>query len=75
MKDGRPAVVESGLGRVSALDPKTGARTDLASGLALSLEGLDLPQDANGGIAVGQDGTIYVSCPGNNSIVAITPGA
>ncbi|MDX2144550.1 MAG: hypothetical protein SFV19_14440 [Rhodospirillaceae bacterium] len=75
MKDGRLAVVESGLGRVSALDAKTGARTDLASGLALSLEGLDLPQDANGGIAVGRDGTIYVSCPGNNSIVAITPGA
>jgi DNA-binding beta-propeller fold protein YncE len=75
MTDGRLAVVESGVGRVSALDPKTGQRAELASGLALSLQGLDMPPSTNGGIAVGADGTVYVSCPGNNTIVAIAPGA
>jgi len=56
---------------VRAVDPRTGARTVLANGLALSLEGLDLPRDTNAGIVVDSDGAIYVSCPGDNSIIRI----
>ena len=73
MKDGRIAVVEPTLGQVLAINPQTGARTVLASGLALSLDRLDLPQNTTAGIAVGNNGTIYVSCPGDNSIVKIKP--
>lgn len=71
MKDGRLAIVEPELRRVLAVDPRTGARTVLANGLALSLEGLDLPRDTNAGIVVDSDGAIYVSCPGDNSIIRI----
>ncbi len=73
MQDGRLAVVEPPLRRVVAVDPKTSMRTPLATGLAVSLDGLDLPANTNAGIAVGRDGAIYVSCPGDNSIVKITP--
>lgn len=75
MRDGRIAVLEPTLGRVLAVDAKTGARTVLAEGLALSLDGLDLPSNTTGGIAVGGNGTIYVSCPGDNGIVKIKPNA
>ncbi len=73
MKDGRIAVVEPTLGQVIAINPQSGTRTVLASGLALSLDGLDLPQNTTAGIAVGSNGAIYVSCPGDNSIVKIKP--
>jgi sugar lactone lactonase YvrE len=73
LRDGRWAVIEPDRGRVIAVDPRTGTRTVLARGLALALDGLDLPSDANSGVAVGGDGAIFVSCPGNNSIVKIAP--
>jgi sugar lactone lactonase YvrE len=71
MRDGRLAVVEAGAGRVVAIDAQSGVRTLLASGLATSLDGLDLPADTPAGIAVGANGDLYVSCPGNNSIVRL----
>lgn len=72
MKDGRLAVVEPPLKRVVALDLESGGRTELASGLALGLDDLDLPLNTTAGVAVASDGTIYVSCPGDNSIVKIS---
>jgi hypothetical protein len=71
LADGRIVVAEPGAGEISVVAPRSSVRTILASGLALSLEGLDLPANTNGGIAVGPDGAIYVSCPGDNSIVRI----
>jgi len=73
MKDGRLAVVEASAGRVVAVAPRTDVRTVLARDLATSLVGLDLPADTPAGLAVGADGALYVSCPGNNSIVRIRP--
>lgn len=73
LPDGRIVVAEPGAGEVLAIDPRSSARTLLASGLALSLEGLDLPANTNGGVAVAPDGTIHVACPADNSIVRITP--
>jgi sugar lactone lactonase YvrE len=69
MRDGRLAVVEAEAGRVIAIAP--GARTVLAEGLRTSLAGLDLPADTPAGIASGADGSLYLSCPGDNTIVRI----
>ena len=72
MKDGRIAVVEPENGTVTALDLKTGTRSLLASGLALSLKEFHLPKNTNAGIAVAADGSIFVTCPGDNTIIKIT---
>jgi glucose/arabinose dehydrogenase len=71
LPDGRLVVVEPDLGRVVAVDPRSSARTVLAAGLRLSLEGLDLPKNTNAGVVVDRDGTIFVACPGDNSIVRL----
>ena len=73
LADGRLAVSEPDRGEVVAIDIGSGRRELLASRLALSLEGLDLPANTNGGLAVGPDGSLYVACPGDNSIVRIVP--
>ncbi len=69
--DGRIAVVEP-RGTVTAYDLVTGQGTELATGLPVSLDHHDLPDNTPLGIAVGQDGSIYVSCGGDNSIVKIS---
>ena len=71
LPDGRLVVVEPDAGRILAIDPRSGARKILATGLKLSLEGLDLPKNTNAGVVVDRDGTIFVACPGDNSIVRI----
>jgi sugar lactone lactonase YvrE len=75
MADGRIAVIEPAARRISAVTPGTGARTTLADALPLALDRLDVAQDSPVGIAVGPDGTVYASCPGDNSIVALAPTA
>lgn len=72
LPDGRIVVLEPGGGRVSAIDLATGKRTVLAHGLPLSIHGQDLPENTPLGIAVARDGTVYVSCGGDNSIVKIS---
>jgi sugar lactone lactonase YvrE len=74
LPDGRLAVVEANARRVLAVDLRTKQRTVLASKLPLSLEGLDLPEDSLAGIVVDAAGAIYLSCPGDNSIVVLRPG-
>ena len=71
LKDGRLAVVEPENGTVAAIDLKTGTRTVLASGLKLSLAEFHLPQNTNAGIAVAKDGSILVTCPGDNTILRL----
>ncbi|MBM3513294.1 MAG: hypothetical protein FJX59_06220 [Alphaproteobacteria bacterium] len=73
MKDGRWAVVEAGDGRVTAVDEKTGKREVLASNLPTTLADVHLPANTNGGIALGTDGALYVTCPKDNSVVKIVP--
>jgi DNA-binding beta-propeller fold protein YncE len=72
LPDGRIVVVEPGGGRVVAIDLASGERKDIASGLAVSTDTFHLPENTPLGIAVGKDGAIYVSCPGDNSIVKLT---
>ncbi len=74
LPDGRLVVVEAGARRVSAVDLETHKRTVLASKLPLSLAGLDLPADSPAGIVVDTAGNIYLSCPGDNSILVLRPG-
>ena len=72
LPDGRLVVVEPDLRRVRRCSTRVPARrTVLATGLKLSLEGLDLPKNTNAGVVVDRDGTIFVACPGDNSIVRI----
>jgi sugar lactone lactonase YvrE len=71
--DGRVAVVEPDNGTVTAIDLKTNARTVLASGLRLSMAEFHLPKNTNAGIAVGRAGVIFVTCPGDNTVVKIVP--
>ncbi len=73
LPDGRLAVVEASAGRALAIDLGTKQRTVLASGLPLSLDGLDLPQDSLAGIVVDAAGTVYLTCPGDNSIRILRP--
>lgn len=70
-KDGRLIVTDPSAGQVIAIGPKSGARKTLANGLPLSFEGLELAHDTNIGVAVGSDGAIYVTCPGDNRVVKI----
>ena len=77
MKDGRLAVVEAGAGRLSAIDLGSGEKTVLASELPLNVPVILAPQAVGmpAGVAVAADGTIYVSCAGDNSIRKITVGS
>lgn len=72
MKDGRVAVVQPAGGQVVAIDLASGEREVIASGLALSTHGFDLPDNTPLGIAVSGDGTIFVSCAGDNSVAKIS---
>ena len=70
LKDGRIAVSEPGPGTVAAIDAK-GTRTVLAQGLKLGVGTLRAAADTPNGLAVGPDGTLYVSSPMDNTISAI----
>ena len=62
-RDGTLLVVEGNAGRVSRVNPQSGAVTPVVSGLALGLAGIGtLPPFATlTGIAVGPSGAVYVS--------------
>lgn len=73
MADGRLAIVEASRQRVLAVNTVSGARSVLARGLPLSMVGLDLPADTPAGIVAADDGSLYLSCPGDNSIRVLRP--
>jgi glucose/arabinose dehydrogenase len=71
LPDGRVAVVEAGAKRVVAIDPASGAVTEIAADLHIGLPPAGKLPVPNG-IAVGKSGAIYVSSDIDNSIYKIT---
>ena len=72
--DGQLIVAEVGAKRIVSVDPASGASSVIASDLPVgypSPAGM-LPVYLTTGVAVAKDGTIYVSCDVNNSILKIT---
>ena len=76
-------IVDAGAQAVLAVDTATGVRTTVAAGLPIGpppgvnpkpLKGMPPfsgPQGPFAGIAAGADGTLYVSCDGDGSVVAL----
>jgi sugar lactone lactonase YvrE len=71
-RDGSLLVVESEARRLTRIDPLTGARSTVAEGLDVCLQG-DHPTWVFNGVAVGPSGTIYVTCDVTNTLHAIRP--
>lgn len=67
----RLLVVEQGLGQVSAIDLATGEKTVVIEGLALGDRVIPgaLPHGNFNGVAVGPDGSIFVSVDGQNAVL------
>ena len=70
----RLLVVEEGLDQVSAIDLATGEKTVVIEGLALGGSGHPgaLPHGNFNGVAVGPDGSIFVSVDGQNAVLEFT---
>lgn len=73
--DGSLLVVEAGKGRLSRIDPATGQVTTVADGLELGLQGSAAapPAWALSSVAVGRDGTIFVSGDRANVVYRLRP--
>jgi glucose/arabinose dehydrogenase len=71
--DGNLLVVETGIGRLSRINPATGDVTPVAEGLALGAPGTPgmPPTWIFNGVAVGGDGAIYVTGDIDNVIYRI----
>jgi streptogramin lyase len=81
--DGQLFIVDAGAKAVVAVDPASGARTTIATGLAVGpppgvepkpLKGMPPfsgPQGPFAGITAGPDGTLYVSADGEGSVLAL----
>jgi sugar lactone lactonase YvrE len=72
-KDGSLLVVESEIGRLNRIDPSTGETIVLAENLKTGLQpGFAAPPSYYfSGVAVGSDGSIYVSCDKGREIVRL----
>jgi sugar lactone lactonase YvrE len=75
--DGTLLVVEATAGRLSRIDPTTGAVTTVAEGLKVNYESRDdvalLPHNGFAGVAVGPRGDIYVAGAGNGPLYHLQP--
>jgi sugar lactone lactonase YvrE len=81
--DGQLFIVDAGAKAVVTVDPTSGARTTIATGLAVGpppgvepkpLKGMPPfsgPQGPFAGITAGPDGTLYVSADGEGSVLAL----
>jgi sugar lactone lactonase YvrE len=74
-RDGSLLVVEAGAGRISRIDPATGAIHVVDDGLSIGLPGLAglPPTYLFNGVAVGSDGAIYVTLDRTNELAKLTP--
>jgi sugar lactone lactonase YvrE len=73
-------VVESGAGRLSRIDLKTGQVSTVADGLALGAQGIPgvpgvPPTWSFNGVAVGQSGALYLTGDKANVLYSLNPGA
>lgn len=68
-------VAETAARRLTEIDPGTGNRRVVAENLPIGLEGGPgmPPPYVVTGVAVGDDGTIYLSCDRNNAVLKIRP--
>ncbi len=69
--DGKLVVLDVGAKEAVAVDPGTGAKTVLARNLPVGW--ITKPVPNGGGVAVGADGTVYVSSDVDNSLLKLTP--
>lgn len=76
LPDGRLAVVEAGAGRLSIVDPSDGGVETVATGLATNqvFTRAPAPIYLPSGVAVGEDGAIYVVCDRDNSLIKFVAG-
>ena len=72
--DGKLIVAEDGAKRIVAIDPKSGAVSEIAGNLPIGLTGAPggLPTNIPTGIGVGSSGTIYFSSDIENAIYKVT---
>lgn len=72
--DGKLIVAEVGAKRIVAIDPKSGAVSEIAGNLPIGLTGAPggLPTNIPTGIGVGSSGTIYFSSDIENAIYKVT---
>lgn len=72
-KDGSLLVIESAAGRLLKINPANGEKTVLAEGLATGEQpGFEAaPSYVFSGVAVGSDGSIYVSCDKGRAVVRV----
>lgn len=72
--DGKLIVAEVGARRIVAIDPKSGAVSEIAANLPIGLAGAPggLPTNIPTGIGVGSSGTIYFSSDIENAIYKVT---
>src|SRR5690606_7669999 len=68
-------VAETAARRLTEIDPASGTRRTVAEGLPIGLEpGPGMPPSyVQTGVAVGEDGTVYVSADRDNAIYRIRP--
>ncbi len=73
--DGSLLVVEAGAGRLSRIDPGSGAVSLVAGALGTGVEGIPgfAPSHYFSDVAVDANGVIYVSCDRTNQVVRLTP--
>ena len=67
---GRMAMLDNLEGRLSLIELATGAKAQVAQGLAVGY--LSLPYPRSGGVAVGADGSLYVAADVENAIYRIS---
>ncbi|CAD7704179.1 unnamed protein product [Ostreobium quekettii] len=72
-RDGRLLVVETGAGRLSLVDPKSGDKVVVEEGLALGLEALpqQVPTWTFSDVAVSPSGSVYVNSDKDNALYRI----
>ena len=72
---GTLVVAEAGAGRLTEIDLAAGQRRSVAEGLPIGLSGGPgmPPPYVPTGVAVGADGTVYLSADRNNAIYSIKP--
>ena len=71
LPDGRLAIAEAGMGSVTAINLANGGRSTLARGLRIARPDHRIASNAPVGIAVDQEGAMFVSSGGDNSVIKI----